>query len=190
MRHILHHTCSKKGGQEYVLKNFPFKSKHDPKKGYYPFLGTGFYFWDYNLDYAKVWGQSHYRNSFFVCESEVEIDHELDGFYLDLVGNRQHLKGFVELLEELNLVHTKGCQEIDLCYIIEYLRDIKKNCPDIFPYKVIRALDYSHNNYSGVKILFNGIRKSYTLLDPRIIISFIDKKNIVKVSESIIKFAS
>jgi hypothetical protein len=187
MRFTVHHTCKKNGGESFVLKNFPFPSVYDPKEGNKPYLGEGYYFWEYNLDYAKVWGEMHYLHSYYICESEIDVDHDTDGFYLDLAGNRRHLVDFVELLFEFNLIHKEGTKGIDLCYIIDYLR---KNIPDEFPYQVIRAVDYRNNELNGIKIAFNDITKSYTFLNPRIIISFLNKSKIVHCIEPFIKFAS
>lgn len=187
MRFTVHHTCNKEGGAKEVLKNFPFPSVYMPDEGKKPYLGRGYYFWDFNIDYAKIWGEKHYANSFFVCESEIEIDHQKEGFFLDLAGNRKHLVYFVELLAEFNLIHEEGTKGIDLCYIIEYLR---KYIPESFKFEVIRAVDYRNNDLQGIKISFNDKTKSYTFLNPRIIISFLNKSKIVHCVEPFINFAS
>lgn len=188
----VHHTCGKEGGISSVLKEFPFLSKYDPKNGRNPFLGQGYYFWEYNLEYAKVWGRNHYNNRFYVCESDININHELDGFYLDIAGNRKHLVGFVELLLEFNLIHEEGTKGIDLCWIINYLRT---ECPvEAFPYEVIRAVDYKNQDLAGIKIEFNNkqnsdnTKNSYTILNPRIIISFRNKEHIEHLKEPFITF--
>lgn len=184
------HTCKKEGGQEFVLRNIPFLSEYDPDHDKKPFLGEGYYFWDYNEDYAKFWGRSHYNNKFYVCEADIEVDHEKDGFYLDLAGNRKHLIGFVDLLREFKLIHEEGTKGIDLCYIINYLR---KNFPEeVFPFRVIRAVDYKNNEKAGIKIDFNDKegKRSYTILNPRIIISFVKKEEIVYKKVPFIKFAT
>lgn len=184
----VHHTCSKEGGEAEVLKNFPFISVYDPSNDKKPFLGEGHYFWDYNLEYAKVWGKSHYCNKFFVCESDIYIDHEKDGHYLDLVGNRKHLVGFVELLMEFNLIHEEGTKGVDLCWIIDYLRN---QCPpEAFPFEILRAVDYKNTDDHGIKIVFNDKQTSYTILNPRIIICFKNKNKIVHLIDPFIKFAS
>ncbi|MBK7128274.1 MAG: hypothetical protein IPM74_12385 [Crocinitomicaceae bacterium] len=188
MKFTVHHTCRKDGGEREVLKNFPYLSEYKPEEGKKPFLGEGYYFWDYNFEYAKYWGKSHCNSQFYVCEVDITIDHEMDGFYLDLAGNRKDLVGFVELLDEFNLIHPEGTQGIDLCYIIDYLRS---QCPEeAFPYEVIRAVDYRNADLEGIKIVFNEDRKNFTMLNPRILISFKNKQKIVSLTEPIIKFAS
>lgn len=188
MKFTVQHTCSKKGGEQQVLKDFPYLSVYEPEKGKTPFLGEGYYFWDYNFEYAKVWGKIHYANDYFICEADISVDHDRDGFFLDLAGNREHLVGFVDLLLEFNLIDDEGAKGIDLCWIIDYLR---KECPpEVFPFEVIRAVDYNNDEQVGIKIVFNENKKSHTILNPRIILSFKNKKNIVYLRNPIIAFTS
>ncbi len=187
MEFTVHHTCSKEGGEKKVLKEFPFLSKYAPQKNMKPFLGEGYYLWDFNLDYAKVWGRNHYSNKYFICQSDISVNHEKEDFFLDLAGNRKHLVGFVELLWEFNLIHEEGTKGIDLCWIIDYLR---KECPEAFPFEVIRAVDYKNDEHAGIKIVFNDKLKSYTILNPRILFSFKSKENIVHLIEPFIAFIS
>ena len=188
MNFYVQHTCSNKGGNKQVLKDFPYLSIYNPQENKTPFLGEGYYFWDYNLEYAKVWGKNHYSNEYFICQSEISIDSEKDGYFLDLAGNREHLVGFVGLLWEFNLIHKDGTEGIDLCYIIDYLRT---QCPsEVFPFEVIRAVDYENNEQVGIKIVFNQGKKSFTILNPRVIISFKNKENIVHLNEPFIVYSS
>lgn len=182
------HTCRKNGGIDFVLENAPFYSEYNINTDKKPFIGAGYYFWEYNLDYAKVWGKYHYKNDYFIVESKVKIENNDDeSYYLDLVGNREHLIGFVELLREFDFLDSKGTKGIDLCFIISYLRD---NFPEeIFPFKVIRAVDYKNNENIGIKIAFNDKGSSYTILNPRIIISFKSKDDIVYNTIPFLKFA-
>jgi len=188
MKFTVQHTCSKVSGEEQVLKDFPFLSIYEPEKNKTPFLGEGYYFWDYNLEYAKVWGKNHYSNDYYICQSDIFIDHDEDGLFLDLAGNREHLVGFVELLWEFNLIHEEGTEGIDLCWIIDYLRT--KCPPEVFPFEVIRAVDYNNNKQAGIKIVFNEKKKSFTILNPRIIFSFKNKENIVHLREPFIAYTS
>jgi hypothetical protein len=185
----LHHTCSSSGDKDSIIENVPFLSKYKPEDKIMPYLGEGYYFWDYNLEYAMVWGESHYSNKYFILECEVNIDCD-DETYLDLVGNRKHLVGFVSLLMEFNLIHEEGTKGIDLCYIIEYLR---KYCPpEVFPFKIIRAVDYKNEEKAGIKIVFNGKgqKPSFTILNPRIIFAFKNRDEIPYKLKPFITFAS
>ena len=60
----------------------------------------------------------------------------------------------------------------------------------MFPFEVVRAVDYLNNDSAGIKIYFNDKQKSYTVLNPRIIISFKNKHKIVHLINPFIKFAS
>lgn len=188
MKFTVQHTCSSNSGESYALENAPFCSVYDPDNNKKPFLGEGFYFWDFNEEYAKIWGGINYSHNFFVIESDIEIDHEKEGHYLDLAGNRKHLVGFVALLSEFNLIHEEGTKGVDLCWIIDYLR---KYCPEeAFPYDVIRAVDYKNDEVAGIKIAFNDKGSSFTILNPRIIISYKKREDILYSSQPFIKFAS
>jgi len=182
------HTCENKGGMDFALENAPFHSEYDVNKNKKPFLGAGFYFWEFNIDYAKTWGKRHYKNSYFIIESQIKISNEENhSYYLDLAGNREHLISFVNLLKEFELIDSKGAEGIDLCTIISYLRDTFPE--EAFPFKVIRAVDYRNDNTSGIKIAFNDKEESYTILNPRIIISFRNKEDIVYNKEPFLRFA-
>lgn len=174
------------------MELFPFASDHNDDEGKRPFLGQGYYFWDYNLSYAKTWGRNHYANDYFVIEADITIDDEKHDFFLDLVGNRKDLVGFVNLLGEFDFIDDKGAVEgIDLCHIIDYLR---YECPpDVFPFRIIRSVDYKNTNEAGIKIDFNyeqNGRKSYTILNPKFIVSFLSKDDIVYLTKPFIKFVS
>lgn len=186
LKFIVQHTCKKKGGQSHVLKNAPFFSEYDIENNKTPFIGGGHYFWEYNFEYAKVWGKMHYENSFFIVESEILITNDNEeSFYLDLAGNREHLVGFVELLNEFKLLDELGSDGIDLSYIINYLREQPQ---EVFPFKVIRAVDYKNNEKLGIKIDFNSNMESYTILNPRIIISYKNKEDIVYFKKPFLRF--
>lgn len=192
MTFTVHHTCSNAGGESHALQNAPFLSEYKPTKGKKPYLGEGYYFWEYNLPYAKVWGRKHYNKLYYVIESDIGVDHEAEGIYLDLVGNRKHLVGFVNLLSEFNLIHKEGTKGIDLCYIIDYLREkIPKELSEVvFPFKVIRALDYHNDDLLGIRISFNEMLPSFTILNPRIIFAFKNKEDIEYIRKPFITFAS
>jgi hypothetical protein len=188
----VHHACEQTGGSQYVLANSPFLSKinltsNPPKK---PFLGEGYYFWDYNIEQAERWGRSQVKGKYFVIEAVIKIDSSEDGFWLDLVGNRKHLVSFVTILNEFDLLDNENehIKNIDLCEIINYLRT---KCPlDSFPFRAIRAVDNSVNTKYHKRIAFNYSKRNFTLLDPKIIISFLNKKDIVYRNKQISKFAS
>ena len=97
---------------------------------------------------------------------------------------------FVNLLMEFNLIMEDGTKGIDLCYIINYLRN--RMPEDVFPFKVIRAIDYSNSSKFGMRIAFNDkpLNKSFTVLNPRVIITFRQKEDIIYLTKPFITFAS
>lgn len=187
LKFTVHHTCSSIGNRKDVLAHVPFHSDYIPEENKKPFLGEGFYFWEYNTDYAKFWGRNHYLDAYYICEAEVLIDQEIDGYYLDLAGNRKDLIEFVKLLKLFELIDKNGTKGIDLCSIISYLRN---KCPDAFPFKVIRAVDYKNASIAGIKIYFNDKEDDFTILNPRIIIAYKEKKDILYTIEPFITFVS
>ncbi|MDD2582996.1 MAG: hypothetical protein PHR66_13485, partial [Desulfuromonadaceae bacterium] len=61
MKTIGHHTCSKKNGKAFILENAPFLSEYNETGKVLKFLGTGYYFWDDNIEMAHNWGRSHFH---------------------------------------------------------------------------------------------------------------------------------
>jgi hypothetical protein len=70
------------------------------------------------------------------------------------------------------------------------LKNSRTYCPDAFPFKVVRAVDNSNNELRGIKISFNEKTKSFTFLNPRIIIAYRNKEDIIKIKETFITFTS
>ena len=56
---IGHHAC-KSADNKYLLNNAPFRSEYTEttEEGKEPFLGEGYYMWDYNLETAHWWGRN------------------------------------------------------------------------------------------------------------------------------------
>ena len=179
METIGHHTCKKDGGRQYVLNNAPFLSVADPD-GKIPFLGEGFYYWDYNLFQAKKWGIIHYNNSFYVFEAKLRID---DATYLDLAGNRQHMEHFARLLDRFK---KKGInvQDWRIGAFIEFIKVYRRQDATIFPYQVIRAEDYL-TPQNEKKYFFND-RKNFTILTARFVICFFVTNDIPLHDKSIV----
>lgn len=166
MTTIGHHTCKKDGGEEFVLENAPFLSVFNVEKKLIPFLGIGYYFWDYDLELAKKWGANHCNNSFFVVQGDLNIP---DNIYLDLAGNRQNMAYFLKLL---NRFAKKGinAQRWKIGAFIEFLKQANKHDPNIFPFEIIRAEDYVAPK-AVYQYLFNDL-PNYTNLSPRFVICF------------------
>lgn len=188
MELTVHHTCSKDGGRVQVESKAPFLSEYLPEEGKRPFLGEGFYFWEFNIDYAKVWGKNHCSNYFYITEAIVDLSYTDPEYFLDLVGNRKHLMHFVSLLREFEIIESNAIDGIDLCYIIDYLRS--EFHVSVFPFKVIRAIDYLNDDNVGIKIPFNNKLENHTFLNPRMLICYKSKEDILYIKKPFITFES
>lgn len=194
MRTIGHHTCENNGTDEFILNSAPFLSswielpnvEQNRSKQKRPFLGTGYYYWDDNLEYAKWWGEKHYGNSYCIVESELELKGEE---FLDLVGNRGHMKLLIELI---NNIQNSGAQikadmsngRVSLGKYIQLFKAFNNKKPGLFPFKVIRAVYHKiGNDIEKERFNYYFVDKGskaigYTLLSPRIIICFTDYQSV------------
>jgi len=187
MKTIGHHTCESKGGQNHVLKESPFFSQHMPDQNKLPYLGAGYYFWDYNIDAAHAWGDTHYKGNYFIVEGDLECKEEL---VFDLVGNRKHIEYLLKVSETF-AKHKFKRSNWELGKFIEVLKKLEKDGENkgVFPFKVIKAIDNSWNikRCKQKSIKFVRDKKGYIFLDPKIIICFIDKENIRFYNKTVIK---
>ena len=179
MKTIGHHTCSNIGGAHSVFDRAPFRAIHDETKDKYQFLGTGYYFWDNNLELAKVWGKNHYFNQYVV----VEVDFELtEANCYDLVGNRNHQIDIIKKMKDLrrSLSNSKS-ENWSISNYITFMRNASKINKDIFPFEMVRAIDLlDHIKYSKkqYKIKFVDSKHNYTVLNPKIVICVFDKNSL------------
>lgn len=180
LKTIGHHTCKKDGGRVYVLSNAPFLSVVDPS-GKKPFLGEGFYFWDFDIDQAKSWGQTHYKNNFFVFQANLNIDDEI---LLDLAGNRQQMVYFAQLIERFKRNHI-NVEQWKIGAFIEFLKVFRKKDYTIFPFEAVRAEDYLAAGKSSVKKYFFNEKNHYTNLNARFVICFFILNDIPSQDKSI-----
>lgn len=157
---------------EYTEKTTPVLAKNPEKrvKGIekYQFLGSGYYFWDNNIERAHKWGQQHYNGKYKILELPLELkgDH-----FLDLVGSREDIMTLVNALKEIE----NNIPDLKLGAFFHVMQIIEKYRPGSWPYTIIRALNVKSN---ADKIPFNHIKGSRMLLDPEIIICFYEKKEL------------
>jgi len=186
MEAIGHHVCSFQGGSEEVLQNAPFEAVHNPSIGIQQFLGTGYYYWDYNIEYAKIYGKRHYGKYFFIIESKLNLK---SGTFLDLVGNRIHMEMLIRLRKWV-LEKYPDPQYEYLGNFIELLKRLDKEIGEVkyFPYIAVRAIDLADRTEERKNIEFVNRDKiySYMNLNPRIIICVYTKNKIVLQSSSIV----
>ena len=203
METIAHHTCKKEGDEHFVLENAPFLSEwielpnvpQNVISQRRPFLGTGYYFWDFNIDMAEQWGKKHYNKSYYVIEYELCID---DEELLDLVGNRMHMSYFINLINRLQasgkvIKPDLPNGRISVGKMIEVLKLFDSKEPGLFPFNVFKAVYHdTHTNYEIEQNRFVFVNKdskviAYTNLNPRIIICFKAIKRIHLQTKSIVR---
>lgn len=180
-----YHTCSMQGGRDEVLKNAPFEAKHDPPRQH-QFLGTGYYYWDYNLEYAKIYGKRKYPYGFFVIETEINLAF---GTFLDLVGRRQDMDILLKLKSRLAKIY-KPASGWFLGSFIEYLKvlQFEPGFENIFPYKAVRVIDMAvkREDENEVKFVDKSDMYAYVNLNPRMIICVYEKNNAILQSSKIV----
>lgn len=143
------------------------------------FLGTGYYYWDYNLNYAKTYGTRRYGKQYFIVETSLNLP---AGLFLDLVGNRMHMEILIKLRKRLieKGLYTTG--EWYLGTFIEFLKKLseKESNTAIFPYKAIRCMDYGASRENKYSVRFVEPKTApYTYLDPRMVICLTEKLAII-----------
>jgi len=181
METIGHHTCKKDNGKEYILKHAPFFADFDTHSRQKQFLGSGYYFWDDNIEMAHKWGKSHYKNNYFILQCNI---HTLQDRFLDLVGNRSHMRYFREVAEKY-IQRGYARKDWSLGSFIEHLKLLAKDHPEIFPFKIIRAVDLLPRDEKD-RWYFVADMPNYTMLNPRIVICITSEKELFLQSKEII----
>ena len=173
MKTLGHHTTENRDNVAYILQNGAFFSSLEPDTHHVPFLGEGYYFWDDNEEMAHFWGEKTKRGAYCVFTSDLVID---DATFLDLVGSRQCQKW---LLGWANRLEERDGKKWAVGNLIEYLKYLSKylNNEAIFPFKVIRAADYSQPNSVQMRLSFSerkNLKNKYTVINPVYIICVLD----------------
>lgn len=179
LKTIGHHTCLKDGGEDFVLQKSPFYAEHNPAQGKHQFLGSGYYFWDNNLELSKVWGKNRCGNNYFVIEIDIDL---LSENCYDLVGNRNHQIHLMNALKEYEAeLGVDKSKEWTLNQCISFLKELSNVDEQIFPYKLVRAVDLlNHEQYKEAQklIKFTSEKGNYTIINPKIVIFAFDKQDL------------
>jgi hypothetical protein len=186
LKTIGHHTCKKDGGENHVLEESPFFAEHNLKENKIQFVGSGYYFWDNNIDLAKTWGRGHYNDDYYV----IEIDFELttDNCF-DLVGNRSHQIHLINALRQYESETGRKKDNWTLNQCIQFLKELNKVDANIFPFKFVRAIDLlNHVRYAKAQLLMNftNEKENYTIINPKIIICAFEKEDLILHSKRIV----
>lgn len=159
---------------EFTESGAPFLAHNSQKeikaqvKDHFQFLGEGYYFWDNNIQRAKIWGEMHYEGKYKILEIPLVLQGD---DFLDLAGSREDIANFCSLYDYYK--DTFGYQGIG-AFISGMMTLAKKN-PKVWPYKVVRALNVKRKAPSSS---FNHLKDSKMLLDPEIIVCFYDRDKI------------
>lgn len=180
METIGHHTCSQDNGEGYVLQNAPFRSQQNEQINKLPFLGSGYYFWEDNFPMAEFWGNVHYNGNYYILEIVLRIEPEK---YFDLVGDRAQQKHFEELIK---MLQTKlPPQKWKMGYFIELLKKLNAAEPGIFPFEAIRAVDNT-SGHKDQKLYFSSLEQKFVILNPKYIICFLIKNEVIFKTKKIV----
>lgn len=141
-------------------------------------LGYGCYFWDSRLDWAIDWGVKSYNikgKDFVVGKCQVDLSNEC----YDLFGNVNHIVDFTNTIKVFRASgKIKNKSEELVPNIIQYMKE-----KGIFQFKSIRAADMGKDSEDN-KVYFRvdnrtGALKEYMLLNQRVQICVIDKKDVI-----------
>lgn len=170
-----HHACNSEGGNKFLLENGPFRAVYTPHSSSRPFLGSGYYFWDDNIEMALYWGAVHYGGDFSILEAELNCPEEE---MLDLVGSRGDIKYFREIIKVFKAAGFPR-DDWEIGKFIEFLKEIdsKGEGKGVFPYKIVRAVDNSRKESGRYRFPFVSTKRNFTFLDPRIIICLFEKSD-------------
>ena len=173
MKIIGHHACKNTGDWDKIEKNgVPTAfSTYNPENSKNPFLGSGYYFWDYNRGMAHYWGKRHYKKDYYIFQADIPYN---ESDLLDLVSNRQHMEWIIDLMNDFK-EENEGSGHWEIGKFIAFLKKISEDnseYAEIFPFKSVRAIDNSAS-FLKDEYTFYGQSKAFIMLNPRIIVCVI-----------------
>lgn len=138
-------------------------------------LGTGYYYWDSYMDWARWWGEQVYGSgNYIICETLLDIN----AINVLNLLEPEELLSFQSCIDEIQKIFPD--KELTVGFIVEYLK-----MHTSFPYKAIKAKGeqarktISSNRY----IPFNSNKKGkISVLDlmPQVQICILDKSVVGK----------
>lgn len=145
----------------------PFICKHSSA-----WLGVGYYLWDSNFDWAIDWGEIAHKKfgrDFLIMQCRVDLSKDC----FDLVGNVNHQKVLLNLIDALNKSgKIKNNEDKTIPNLISYLQ-----YKGLFEYKSIRASDFHEKRI--IKLKFRTDRPEYMVLNERVQICVLTKKDVI-----------
>lgn len=162
---VIYQTLEDRDNYDEVEDCGPFKCTHARA-----WLGSGYYFWDDEIEVAHKWAkEAGYNSNYIICKSSYDYDTQN---YLDLVGHPKHLKLFREFYTALK--KRLPNKKIKVPSLIEFVKD--ELGKDFF-YKAIRARS-EWQEYDYI-VEFPGRKPSVLNLHPQIQICVIDKSFLI-----------
>ena len=168
-----------------MLHNAPFMAYHSPEMNRHQFLGSGYYFWENNIEMAMVWGRVRYDDIYFILEVQFDVTEEN---CFDLVGNRNHQLYLVDCLEKLykNFGINRNNWSISQC--VYFLRKFNVFNQFVLPFNFFRVVDLHTHSTSKTQyaLQFLAHRGNYTIINPRIIVCAFQKEGINLTNKRIV----
>jgi hypothetical protein len=144
----------------------PFKCTHSKS-----WLGIGYYLWDTNVEWAITWGEvAHKKNGadYVIAKCKINLANQC----FDLVGNVQHQQDLIEVIKVMKESgRIKNSDEETIPNLIMFMK-----AKGIFNFKTIRAADM-HDKV--VKLQFLKYKKEYMIINQRVQICVIEKKDVL-----------
>ena len=164
------------------------KDRNGQLKSRPPFAGDGYYFWEDNIEAAEWWGDVHYKQRGKDSRVfKIDIDLKYDGSFLDLIGNRQHIKLIGQLIKKVKM--NVDCSGWKFYQFIAYFKRIEESRPGVFSYKMIRFNDAKLNPKIHQPLALTGLENTPNkiLLNPFYIICVFDLHVLKKETFAFVK---
>lgn len=162
---LLHHTCKRDRGSVFVLQNAPFLAKDDERNRKFQFLGSGYYFWEDDIDQAHYWGSVHWgRNNYFIVKFDCEID-DNDLLDLDSKTGQNILEKIKEKISKNILItKTKKYNNWSLSQWVTFMYKYNRICSVGFDFKAIKVKDCNFSRKKEQKVYFVQEKPNYTYI--------------------------
>ncbi|GAB3327755.1 hypothetical protein GCM10027299_28810 [Larkinella ripae] len=154
-------TLEDRDNPDDVEKNGPFICSRSDA-----WLGTGYYFWDSNIQWAESWGQVYTKNGYIICQAQIVYNERI----FDLWGNVNHQAAFKSALELLKKRPPTG-RPIVAREVLAFL--VRSGH---FAYSGIRAADEPKD---VVTVKYNKHKAEVLIVNQRVQICLLDKNNLL-----------
>ena len=141
------------------------------------YCGSGYYFWENNIDQAKFWGEFKYSRKqieYCIYETTMNFDGKT-GKVLNLVGNRRHLEYIFKSFQEVSAFVEDG--ELANWSLGQSFEMLKRYfTEDELPFDAVRVVESKQNGLTKKMNFKANSDKSYVIFNPVIIVCYIKSK--------------